>query len=191
MPSTRNHSLMLARRQEVGARYLRGEYQSAIAQAVGVSQAQISMDLKAMRDLWLASSLRDFDALKSEQLAKIDAVEVEAWAAWLRSQQPREVSITEQTEGGEVVGTDGTSQPKRPTRKASMRREGQSGDPRFLAVIQKCIDQRCVILGLESPLRISIDQAAAKVADELGLTKEAVLAEAAAILQELDHAQNA
>ena len=189
MPSTRNQSQMLARREQVATRYLRGEQQYTIARAVGVSQSQISHDLKALRDLWLASSLRDFDALKAEQLAKIDAVEVEAWGAWLRSQQPREVSLTEQTEGGEVVGVDGTSQPKRPTRKASMRREGQSGDPRFLAVIQKCIDQRCVILGLESPLRISIDQAAAKVADELGLTKDAVLAEATAILQELDHAQ--
>ena len=191
MPSTRNLTQVLARRQEVATRYLRGEQQYTIARAVGVSQSQISLDLKALRDLWLASSLRDFDALKSEQLAKIDQVEVAAWAAWERSQQPREVSLTEQTEGGEVVGADGTSQPKRPTRKASMRREGQSGDPRFLAVIQKCIDQRCVILGLESPLRISIDQAAAKVADELGLTKEAVLAEATAILQELDHAQDA
>mgnify|MGYP001580805097 CR=1 FL=1 len=189
MPGTRSHTQMLARREEVARRYLRGEHQYTIGRAVGVSQVQVSHDLKAMRDLWLASSLRDFDALKAEQLAKIDAVEVEAYAAWFRSQQPREVSLTEQTEGGEVVGVDGTSQPKRPTRKASMRREGQSGDPRFLAVIQKCIDQRCVILGLESPLRISIDQAAAKVADELGLTKDAVLAEATAILQELDHAQ--
>ena len=179
---------MLARREEVAARYLRGEHQYTIARAVGVSQVQVSHDLKAMRDLWLASSLRDFDTLKSEQLAKIDAVELEAWAAWLRSQQPREVSLTEQTEGGEVVGADGTSQPKRPTRKASMRREGQSGDPRFLAVIQKCIDQRCVILGLEAPLRINIEQAAAKVAEETGMTKAQVLAEAEAMLRELDHA---
>ena len=191
MPSTRHTTQILARRQEVATRYLRGEYQSAIAQVLGVTQAQISFDLKALREIWLASTLRDFDALKAEQLAKIDQVELAAWGAWERSQQPREVSITEQTEGGEVVGMDGTSQPKRPTRKASMRREGQSGDPRFLAVIQKCIDQRCMILGLESPLRISIDQAASKVADELGLTKEAVLAEATAILQELDHAQDA
>ena len=177
------------RRQQIAARYVRGEYQAAIARTLGVSQQRISQDLATIRAQWLASALRDFDALKSEQLAKIDAVEVAAWTAWDRSQQPREVSLTEQTEGGEVVSADGTSQPRRPTRKASMRREGQSGDPRFLAVIQKCIDQRCVILGLESPLRISIDQAAAKVADELGLTKAEVLAEATAILEELDHAQ--
>ena len=179
------------RRFKIASLYLQRKMQSEIAAEVGVSQQQVSYDLKFLREQWLASSLRDFDAARSEELQRIDEVERQAYAAWHRSQQPREVSLTEQTEGGEVVSADGTSQPKRPTRKASMRREGQSGDPRFLAVIQKCIDQRCVILGLESPLRISIDQAAAKVADELGLTKAEVLAEATAILEELDHGQDA
>lgn len=145
MPSTASVTAVLARRQEVAQRYLRGEHQYDIGRALGVTQQQISMDLKAVRAAWLASAIRDFDALKSEQLAKVDAVEVEAWAAWERSKQPREVTVTEQTEGQSA------------SRKASVRREGQAGDPRFLERIQKCIEQRADLLGLNAPKRYKFD----------------------------------
>lgn len=128
------------RRQEVAARYLHGEYQSAIAKTLGVSQAQISKDLHVIRRHWLASTLRDFDAAKAQELAKIDAAERAYWDGWQRSQQPREVSLTEATEGG----------PDGPKRKASMRREGQAGDPRFLDGVLACVRQRCAILGLSA-----------------------------------------
>lgn len=131
-----NHPRVVERRQQVAARYIRGEYQSTIARDLGLTQAQISYDLKAIRAEWLQSTLRDFDALKGEQLAKVDAVETEAWAAWERSKQAREVTITEASEG------------TRPGRKATMRKEGQAGDPRFLAEIGKCVDRRCAILGI-------------------------------------------
>jgi hypothetical protein len=127
------------RREEVAQRYLRGENQYQIAEVVGVTQQQVSLDLKAIREAWLQSAIRDFDEAKSEQLAKIDVIEAEAWQAWERSRQPREVTLTEQTEG------------ERGSRKASVRREGRAGDPRFLERVQKCIEQRCTILGFGTP----------------------------------------
>jgi len=42
--------------------------------------------------------------------------------------------------------SDGEHQAKR----VSIRREQQGGDPRFLQIIQKCIDQRCDILGIST-----------------------------------------
>jgi hypothetical protein len=127
------------RRQEVARRYLQGEYQSAIAKVFNVTQQQISVDLKALRKAWRESALADTDAKIAEELARIDLVEAEAWAAWERSKQPREVTVTEQTDGQ-------TTQ-----RKASVRREGQAGSPRFLERIQKCIEQRSALLGLGTP----------------------------------------
>lgn len=135
-PTPREQIFLEHRRQQVAARYLRGEYQSQIAADLHLSQQQISIDLKVIRAQWLASTLRDFDALKAEQLAKIDQIEIEAWSAWERSKQPREITVTEATEGRQAG------------RKATVRREGQAGDPRFLERIQKCIDQRCQILGI-------------------------------------------
>jgi hypothetical protein len=127
------------RRQEVARRYLMGEHQTAIAQTFGVTQQQISLDVQALRKMWRESALRDMDAAISEELAKIDLTEAEAWAAWERSKQPREVTLTEQTDGAKE------------SRKASVRREGRAGDPRFLERVQKCIEQRCSLLGLGTP----------------------------------------
>jgi predicted transcriptional regulator len=127
------------RRHFVAERYLKGATQYEIASEFGVSQAQISMDLSTIREAWLQSSIRDFDEAKSEQLAKIDVIEAEAWQAWERSRQPREVTLTEHTEGDKE------------SRKDSVRREGRAGDPRFLERVQKCIEQRCGILGFGTP----------------------------------------
>jgi hypothetical protein len=126
------------RRQRVAELYLTGKLQSDIGQVLGVSQQQVSHDLKIVQRQWLASSIRDFDTHKAELLAKIDAVERAAWAAWDRSLQPREVTLQKR-----ITGKD-------PRDEASIRRETPVGDPRFLERIQKCIEQRCDILGIST-----------------------------------------
>jgi hypothetical protein len=124
------------RRTQVAELYVKGHPQAEIGQRLGVTQQQISSDIKAIQQQWLASTLRDFDAVKSEQLAKVDQIEREAWDAWSRSCQPREVTVQEATEG------------ETRTKKVTLRKEQQVGDPRFLQIIQKAIDQRCDILGI-------------------------------------------
>jgi len=126
------------RRQQVAALYLQGLYQSEIAQKVGVTQQQVSHDLRCLRKVWLASAMRDFDALKAEQLAKIDAAERAYWEGWQRSLQPREVTLTKQSTG------------KDPRDEASIRRETPVGDPRFLDGVMRCIAQRADILGIST-----------------------------------------
>jgi hypothetical protein len=124
------------RRHQVAELYLGGKYQVEIARLVGVSQQQVSLDLKAVQRAWLASSIRDFDTVKAEQLAKIDRIERAAWSAWERSLQPREVTVQEVTEG------------EHRTNKVTLRKEGQDGDPRYLQIAQRCIDQRIALLGI-------------------------------------------
>lgn len=126
------------RRQKIASLYLQGKYQSEIAREVGVTQQQVSYDLKALRAAWLQSSLRDFDAAKSEELRRVDEIERQYWRGWERSQQPRAVTVTEQMQGAKA------------SRKASVRREDQTGDPRFLDGVLKCIERRCSILGLDA-----------------------------------------
>jgi transcriptional regulator with XRE-family HTH domain len=89
----RHDTEVLSRRAEVARRYLQGEMQEQIAQSFGVTQGQISQDLKAIRAAWLASAVRDFDALKAQELAKIDAVEREYWLAWERSKKDKEIAV--------------------------------------------------------------------------------------------------
>jgi hypothetical protein len=124
------------RRHQVAELYLGGKYQVEIARLVGVSQQQVSLDLKAVQRAWLASSIRNFDEVKAEQLAKIDRIEREAWSAWERSLQVREVTVQEVIEG------------EHRTHKVSRRKEPGGGDPRYLQIAQRCIDQRIDLLGI-------------------------------------------
>ena len=145
----RHDTEVLSRRAEVARRYLQGEMQEQIAQSFGVTQGQISQDLKAIRAAWLASAVRDFDALKAQELAKIDAVEREYWLAWERSKKDKEISVQE---GGEV-----DPQTRKPRiKKVVMRKEGQAGNPAFLAGVLTCIERRCAILGIDAPKRFVI-----------------------------------
>ena len=59
--------------------------------------------MAAVREQWLQSSLLDFDARKAQELARIDRVETEAWAAWEKSKRAREITTTERItrEGGD------------------------------------------------------------------------------------------
>jgi hypothetical protein len=138
MNPTQRHHTAEQRRQQIAALYLQGHYQSAIAQQVGVTQQQVSYDLKALQKTWLASALRDFDQARAQELAKIDAAERAYWAGWERSCQQRDVTLTKKVSG------------KEPRTEASLRRETPVGDPRFLDGVLKCITQRCDILGLST-----------------------------------------
>jgi hypothetical protein len=145
-----------ARRHRVASFYLQGKFQSDIAQLVGISQQQVSHDLKALHTLWLQEMVQDLDARKSVELKRLDRIEVAAWEGWERSLQPREITLTEATEGGETT-VEGVRVPRPATRKASMRKEGQAGDPRFLQTVQKCVERRCAILGLNAPTTLHVD----------------------------------
>jgi DNA-binding CsgD family transcriptional regulator len=76
---------LMERRKRIASMYVTGKNQWERARTVGVSQGTVSNDLAAIREDWLASTRRDFDARKAEELAKLDQLEAEAWAAWERS----------------------------------------------------------------------------------------------------------
>ena len=38
----------------------------------------------------------------------------------------------------------------------TMKTEGRIGDPRFLTVLDNCIERRCKILGIEAPKRLDL-----------------------------------
>src|SRR5262245_48717225 len=95
---------LLERRRKVTARYIRGETQWSIARAFEVDQATISRDLAAIRNEWLASSLRDFDEARAFELARIDEVERAAWDGWRKSQENAETSRAEIAGGKSKTG---------------------------------------------------------------------------------------
>ena len=137
----RSPSQVAKDRKIIGRMYLRGALQSEIAEKLRMSQPQVSRDLKALHGKWLKSALIDFSEAKSKELAKVDMLEVTYWQGWLRSLKDTEKSVTEKNISGNS--------------KARIEREGQIGDPRFLAGIQWCINKRCDIIGIDAPKKIA------------------------------------
>src|SRR5262249_7801137 len=79
----------------------------------------------------------DFGVRQAQELAKIDAVETAAWAAWERSQHDAEIRLAETTHCG------GSQQTR-----ASKKTANRAGDASFLESIVRCIALRCKLLGL-------------------------------------------
>jgi hypothetical protein len=96
--------------ESIAAWYLTGIPQGEIARRLNISRGRVSQELKEIQERWLKSSVRNFDAAKAEQLAKIDKLESEYWAAWIKSGGKKLETITETTH--EVPDNSGESKPE-------------------------------------------------------------------------------
>jgi hypothetical protein len=147
MPRSSAEELAIeSRRCHVAELFLRGvKRQGELAGRLGVDRSTVSRDLKVLNARWKEAALRDLDAAKGQELERIDLVEHEYWTAWENSKQNRETTTTEQVTGGDGDRT-----------RAAIRKEDQHGDPRYLAGVQWCIEQRCKILGLYAAAQVDV-----------------------------------
>ncbi len=139
MSKDRQKSEISRDRRNIAALYLRGKTQVEIAAELRISQATVSRDLAAIREEWVKESVQAIDQRKAIELAKIDALELEYWDAWERSQ------IATKQEVSEVFGTGVGAGNKA---KIQKRTTEQTGDPRFLSGVMQCIEKRCQIFGI-------------------------------------------
>ena len=131
------------RREKVAGLYLLGYSLRAMARECDVTHVTIYHDIEALHREWIKLALVDMDKAKARELARLDHVEHEAWRGWLRSLQDHE-RVTEERERGKAGA------------KTSTMREGQAGDPRFLATALSCVERRCKILGLDKPSKLEL-----------------------------------
>ncbi len=136
----REHDLEL-----ISALYLRGKRQVDIAAELGVTQQQISYDLKTIQKRWQQKTVVNINEIKQRELARLDELERTYWDAWERSLGERMKTRTERNTTG---GGDGQRD------KASVEKETLLGDPRYLAGIERCVELRCKILGINAPQRV-------------------------------------
>lgn len=129
---------------EIARCYLHGMSQMEIGEMLGVSQSQISRDLKVLRERWQKSALLDINEAKAQELARIDNLEREYWEAWRVSCGERIDTETEQIAG---AGANGDR------KRVKVKKVKLAGDPDYLAGIQWCIEMRCKILGIYQPGR--------------------------------------
>ena len=145
--SKRRDAAQLARdRRRIAEMYLHGVLQADIADELHIDQSTVSRDLKALQDEWRASSLVDINEAKARELARIDELERTYWEGWERSKRDAETKRSRATDvpgKGRQYEVDTTV-------------EGQTGDPRFLDGVQRCIERRCRLLGIDAPSKVSV-----------------------------------
>lgn len=129
-------------RRRVAELYLRQWTQVAIAAELGIDQSTVSRDLQAIQKQWRESAIVDMNEAKQRELARIDALELEYWQAWQRSQEDI-VSSTSKHRGADKEDLR--------REELSLQKKQQDGDPRFLQGVQWCIEQRCKLLGINAP----------------------------------------
>lgn len=132
-------------RLEITRRYLKGESQPQIAEALGITRSLVSYDLQVIQDRWRQSGLYDLNEARGRELARIDEVEREAWQAWADSKQDKQIAV--QRSGG------GDREKPLTVKEAMLRKEGQSGNPAFLTIVLDCIERRSKLLGLDAPAK--------------------------------------
>ena len=125
----------------------------------------IHIQLKEAEAVWAREKVIDIDKRKNIELAKLDSLENEYWYAWHRSCMKREettikkersVSLDlnaqpEVTDGGEVIQplvADMVITEER------IRQYERDGTVKFLEGVERCIKERCKILGLYQPLQV-------------------------------------
>ncbi len=94
--------------------HIRGKNQSAIAVKLGISQQQVSYDIKKINAIWRQTEV-NYAFAKAREEAHIFEIENSYWEAWERSLE----------------------------------------DDRWLKGVERCVELRMRLLGIESPIKIS------------------------------------
>lgn len=123
---------MLELAQRVASLYLQGYSIKQISLTLDEHYDKIKRSIHQVKDIWKKTAAADYDQHVANELSRIFLVETEAWDAWQKSKRD-DVSRSETT--GKFYGKTRT-------------RSRSNGDPRFLAVVQKCTEQRMKLLGL-------------------------------------------
>jgi transcriptional regulator with XRE-family HTH domain len=153
MQGTQDVMKYTERRKGVASLYLEGWRQADLAERYGVDQSTISRDLAAIRQEWIDSAVIDFNEAKARELARIDKLEREYWEQYEASKEPTTRTVKEQTE---------TEKTKRI--KAQKQETTRTGDPRYLAGIQWCIEQRLKIYGVYAAVKTDVTSGGEKLA---------------------------
>jgi len=114
-----------------------------------LSVTTIRRDIDSVRDEWKKDAIINLHEHRMRELERIDSVEAEAWIAWDRSCE-QQVTVTVRKNVGVAEDVGGVTEESTVTHPFS-------GDPRYLAIAQKCVDQRTRLLGLDAPVTVDLN----------------------------------
>ena len=125
------------RQAEVVRRWLTGDSLRTIGDDLGISQVTVMRDLNRARETWKEETAKSYDELLPEKLAQLEAIRAAAWEGWKRS-----LKVTKRKTKTNTTHSEGFSETESTTRELS------TGDPRFLAQLEKCLRLECQLRGM-------------------------------------------
>jgi len=159
----RKHSQVLRRREVVAERYRDGLPLHQIAQEMSVSRQTIWSDLRWVHEKTLEGAVEDYKRRMVRELQRLDWLENEAVEAWEQSKLDAQATSVRSEKvldhAKQPVGTELV--------KTQVSKKGQCGDPRFLAQIMNCVQERCKLFGLYAPEKKDIQVTAAQKRERL------------------------
>lgn len=141
--------------------YVKRIPQSEIAKQLGVSQGQISQDLKKLLQHWESDQSNKIDQYKREQLERINVIEEEMWKQWELSIKDGYSETTKSKSGKFVSGKGATITG---TAKKEMDEEfwrimetkgSTRGNMEYMKGVMWCVQERSKIWGLYAPKKIA------------------------------------
>lgn len=140
----RNSVEMANDRRLIADYYLAGKTQVEIAYLMGLSQATVSRDLKAIQKIWMKQTSMNIEIARATELARLDKLENEYWKAWEKSTKLTPIKLKDN------AGVERT-----------LYRPSNDGAPfgkvQYLSGVQHCIRQRRRLLGLDAPQKIHVE----------------------------------
>lgn len=112
-----------------------------IAHQLRLPHATVSEDISWQLAQWQRMATADFELYVAEELASINRREMVAWQSFEKSCTPKKVAAVTKTHDPVRNELDATVS-------SATVAERCEGDPRFLAIIGRCTDQRMKLLGL-------------------------------------------
>ena len=138
-------------KERVAELYLEGNTQREIATQLGITPGRVERILEKAQDDWKKPAMRTVLEQRAVELARLAQIESEARKEWDRSKLPKQTTMKQKQ-----TGQSGDGKPASDKLQVQTTETGQTGDPRYLAEIQKCIDARAKLLGLYAPKKIDL-----------------------------------
>jgi len=133
----------------------KGLTQEQVAEELGIGHSTVSRYVRANFPRWNNDLCEDIKSRRDEHLAELDLVISEAWHNYQRSCEDAVTIVTKRivvpvasaVDGQEPTEALPTSMPAEETRTL----KGQSGDARYLQIINDSIEKKNKILGINAP----------------------------------------
>lgn len=120
-----------------------------------ISLAMVYYDLQQCLIEWKRERLDNIDKYVTQELRKLDAMEVQAWEAWEASKTGKQ-RTKEKTNRGRPIKTDATDTDPEYYGYDETTVETSAGNPRFLDLLLNIQQRRAKMLGFDAPVKIEI-----------------------------------